>query len=79
MSNVHGDLIQTIGEPVSIFYEPRNGREHSWVVSLVRVPMIHEHFPSILAGLRWLAENKPLFPEWEKQIEKAEKAWKVTS
>jgi len=61
-------LLIQIGEPVSIFYEPRN-EGNEWVVSLARVPMLHEHFGSLEEGLRWLADNRPRFTEWEKQIE----------
>lgn len=65
------ELVSEIGEAVSIFYEPRNGDEHAWTVGLARVPLLHEHFPSIDAGLRWLIENKPRFAEWEAEIRKA--------
>lgn len=65
------ELIAQIGEPVAIFHDPRNEAEHAWTVGLERVPMIHEHFPSLGDGLRWLLENKPRFPEWEEQIRAA--------
>lgn len=75
MANEHRDmsqaeiaeLIEKIGEPVTIHYEPRN-EDMSWTVSLERVPMIHDHFPSLRDGLTWMAEHRDKFPEWEKQI-----------
>jgi hypothetical protein len=63
-------LIEEIGESVSVFYEPLNeGQE--WTVGLARLPMVHEHWGELLDGLRWLADNKPRFDEWEAQINEA--------
>lgn len=54
------ELLQKIGEPIEVYYEPRNtGQE--WYVGLARalegnLP-IHDHFAALDEGLEWLAEN----------------------
>jgi hypothetical protein len=55
------DLIKEIGEPVEIFFEPRN-EGHEWYVGLattegVDTPL-HEHFPDLVEGLVWLRDTK---------------------
>lgn len=64
-------LIQEIGEPVTVSFEPRNeGME--WSVSLARIPLIHEHFRTLDQGFRWLAQNKINFPKWEHVVREEE-------
>jgi hypothetical protein len=53
-------LLQEIGEGVTIYYEARED-EHPWYVGFAdyhgRELPIHEHFGSLIEGLLWLSRN----------------------
>lgn len=61
------EILHELGESVEIYHQPRNeGGE--WYVGLAdprsgELPL-HEHFPTLIEGLQWLAQMKREHPRF---------------